>query len=192
MKKRGQFGMFFGVTMLSLVATGAHPAFAAPPPACETETLQRMYEVGYQNGQSLLQRAWGRVNNCRKLRDFREIVRSTFAEATVPTTSMMVACRMSGMHDGYYDTIAAIDSSCRTCVLQQDWAVGDYAAHTYCALGGLSIPVERFSSGPRRVCGAAARMQCRRQFDQSARNTCGELMSTNPPDRFRSLACTGE
>lgn len=191
MNRSGGFGALLGAAMLMMLVADASPARAEPPPACSSDTLAAVYQQGLQNGSSLLQRAWTSYG-CGRIRDFRMLAVRTFSEARSEPTSPMVACRLSGMYDGFFQELSSIDVSCDTCSLRQGWYAGEMAAHVYCSLGGMETPVEQYTAGPVSICGWYATRDCRNRFNAVVSANCPELVSSNPPARFRSAACTNE
>jgi len=158
--------------LLALVALSSAPAAFAQviviPPACQRNSLTKsFYRSGVMQGKVLVDRAWLSVNNCDRLETFTDIVVANVESYTLTGSSDYNICRFTGLHDGVFQQLDNVWTSCSGTCCEEGSVIGDLSARMYCQLsillGGLAEPDE-FVRRPVFLCGFAFQMCCDGDF----------------------------
>jgi hypothetical protein len=168
------------------------------PSGCdESASSRRAYLNGYQQGQSLVARAWLSVNNCDQLEHFSDIVTQNLDSYVLGGTSSYVVCRYTGVVDG---SLAEVDSQWLECggdCCNEGLALGELAAEMYCQLSimlhGLAVP-DMFIRRAVHTCGYAFQGCCDSNFIGISRAVPLCLQYTDTPyfdvwDETRVIQC---
>ena len=167
-----------------------------PPQGCvASQTTQRAYNMGVQLGKTLVDSAWQSVNDCSKLDQFSEVLKSDINSYVLRGTSSYTICRYSGLVDGAYEELHAVSSICGGPCCWEGQMIGVLGAAAYCTLsavfGGLSVPGD-FVPRPVYTCSGFSAC-CIETFTIATVADC--KLYTDPPfadvwTNSRTLQCT--
>jgi len=166
---RSIFGtMLCAAAVLSTSAAQAIVPNSVPVGCQETSFTQRAYLSGFQQGVSLVDRAWLMVNDCDNLERFSDIVVANVESYVLGGQSTYVVCRYTGLTDGVYARLDEVWLQCGGNCCDEGAVIGELAAEIYCQLSilldGLAAP-DLFVRRPVHTCGLSFEMCCDASYD---------------------------
>lgn len=194
-------------SMTAAAATTNAFADEVPPRCQESNFTIHGYQSGVAMGRSLVQRAWGSVNDCDQLELFTDIVVANVQRYRLASDSTYTICRHTGMLDGVFQELDAVWMTCDGQCCQEGQVIGELAAELYCQLSiildGLAEPGD-FVRRPVFMCGVIFETCCDANFigtslSYEGLNLAGELVQcsayTQDPyfeiwDGTRDIQCT--
>lgn len=171
-----------------LAATTSAFADEVPIGCQESAFTVRGYNSGVSMGRSLVQRAWGSVNDCDQLELFTDIVVANVQNYQLVGDSTYTICRHTGLVDGVFQELDAVWLQCDGQCCQEGRVIGELAAELYCQLSiildGLAAP-DDFVRRPVFLCGLTFETCCDTNFigtslSYEGLNLQGELVQCLP------------
>lgn len=153
---------------ITVLVSGTSALAQDIPVGCQESAFTvRGYQSGVSMGRSLVQRAWGSVNDCDQLELFTDIVVSNVQRYELRGDSTYTVCRHTGMLDGVFQELDAVWAVCDGQCCQEGQVIGELSAELYCQLSiildGLAEP-DDFVRRPVYTCGLTFETCCDANF----------------------------